>query len=26
VVFTLDSDFKVYRKNKRERIPLLVPA
>ena len=25
-VFTLDSDFKIYRKNRREVIPLLEPA
>jgi uncharacterized protein len=25
VVFTLDSDFKIYRKNRRERIPLIIP-
>lgn len=26
VVFTLDSDFDVYRKHRRQRIPLLSPA
>lgn len=25
VVFTLDSDFRIYRRHKRERIPLLAP-
>ena len=25
VVCTLDSDFEIYRKNKRERIPLIIP-
>jgi predicted nucleic acid-binding protein len=25
VLFTLDSDFRIYRRNKRERIPLLIP-
>jgi predicted nucleic acid-binding protein len=26
VVFTLDGDFRIYRRNKRQRIPLLIPA
>jgi predicted nucleic acid-binding protein len=25
VVFTLDSDFRIYRRHKRQRIPLLMP-
>jgi predicted nucleic acid-binding protein len=26
VVFTLDSDFHIYRRHKRQKIPLLIPA
>jgi len=25
VVFTLDSDFRIYRRNRRQKIPLLIP-
>ena len=25
IICTLDSDFKIYRKNKREKIPLIIP-
>jgi hypothetical protein len=25
VVFTLDSDFRIYRRHKRQTIPLLIP-
>jgi hypothetical protein len=25
-IFTLDEDFLVYRKNRRQRIPVLMPA
>jgi hypothetical protein len=24
-IFTLDSDFRIYRRHKRQRIPLLMP-
>jgi predicted nucleic acid-binding protein len=26
VVFTADSDFRIYRRHRRQRIPLLLPA
>jgi hypothetical protein len=26
VVFTLDSDFRIYRRHGRQKIPLLMPA
>ncbi len=26
VLFTLDNDFRIYRRHKREKIPLLIPA
>ena len=26
VVMTLDNDFRIYRRNRRQRIPLLIPA
>ena len=25
VVLTLDSDFRIYRKNRRQKVPLLIP-